>query len=106
MSEQQRKGSFTAEELTPIVLSQLQNANKIKGVVRRSSQVSRHGHGDSESESCGEESRKKTAEAFMSGIKSALNDQNDNRFNYNHGLVSVLIFLFIHVLFSTVMTNP
>ena len=103
---ERRKGSITAEELTPIVLSQLQTATKAKeesrrqrregkssqspgggvktgAVITRSSNnpggsVSAHGAEgaqqvlDSGSESCGEESRMRTAEAFMSGIQSAL----------------------------------
>ena len=88
----ERRPSFTTEELTPIVLSQLQTTTKKKEESRRQRrenagnrtpnprsnnvlEVPRSGiplTGDSGSESCSEESRMKTAEAFMSGIQSAL----------------------------------
>ena len=92
---EQRRPSFTTEELTPIVLSQLQTTTKKKEESRRqrreNARTPNSGGGaksnnalevpsattslltgDSGSESCGEESRMKTAEAFMSGIQSAL----------------------------------
>ena len=93
---EQRRPSFTTEELTPIVLSQLQTTTKKKEESRRQRRENARtpnsvgakssGNnvlevpsaatslltGDSGSESCGEESRMKTAEAFMSGIQSAL----------------------------------
>ena len=121
MEQQQRKmnltekrPSITAEELTPIVLNQLQTTSKLKEENRRLRRGSRsnsnsstpaisdhhmlqrqgssgrqstiaHGSGggssigsnsnhvnDSGSESCGEEARIRTAEAFMSGIQSAI----------------------------------
>ena len=85
-----RKASISHEELTPIVLSQLQTASKQKEESRKHKRGSNHGNNqrqqqqqqqqsqavvvDSGSESCGEETRMRTAEAFMSGIQSALQD--------------------------------
>ncbi|TRY71051.1 hypothetical protein TCAL_12313 [Tigriopus californicus] len=79
-----RKPSLTAEELTPIVMSQLQTTNKLKEESRRQrlnsqrqKQLGMDGLKnpkslDSGSESCGEESRKRTAQDFISGIQSAI----------------------------------
>ncbi len=103
-----KRPSITAEELTPIVLNQLQTASKLKEErrnLRRGSRSSNsstpaeslrqtlnpsrqssNGGGtqsitnviDSGSESCGEEARIKTAEAFMSGIQSAIHSSAGN----------------------------
>ena len=117
MASLERKPSITAEELTPIVLNQLQSTNKRKEDARRNKRgthpepaghsVNNNGKSqgqtnnnkhqdhikgdpvsnivrtsgisvDSGSESCGEESQKRTAAAFMSGIQSALQDRPDN----------------------------
>ena len=87
-----RRPSFTTEELTPIVLSQLQTTTKKKEESRRQRRENARtpnaaggGNnvlevpsaktsltGDSGSESCGEESRMRTAAAFMSGIQNAV----------------------------------
>ena len=109
----ERKPSMTADELTPIVLNQLQSTSKIKEVNRklkrgsnRSSQSSTPASAEpksgrssgtsngidtnppgvkarpleSESESsCGEESRRRTAEAFMSGIQSAIQEKAEGQ---------------------------
>ena len=113
MNLTEKRPSITAEELTPIVLNQLQTTSKLKEENRRLRRGSRsnsnsstpaisdhhmlqrqgssgrqstiaHGSGgssigsnsnhvnDSGSESCGEEARIRTAEAFMSGIQSAI----------------------------------
>ena len=100
----QRRPSFTTEELTPIVLNQLQTTTKKKEESRRQRRENARTPnvgggcgvgaakssanalevpsaataltGDSGSESCGEESRMKAAEAFMSGIQSALEQPN------------------------------
>ncbi len=95
-----RKSSISAEELAPIVMSQLAVANKRKEESRRQRRGGGNGSGannnaaaaasaaaaagprgyglDSGSESCGEEGRRRTAEAFMSGIQSALGDSNSS----------------------------
>ena len=97
---EQRRPSFTTEELTPIVLNQLQTTTKKKEESRRQRRENARTPnvggggakssanalevpsaattltGDSGSESCGEESRMKAAEAFMSGIQSALEQPN------------------------------
>ena len=99
---EQRRPSFTTEDLTPIVLNQLQTTTKKKEESRRQRRENARtpnvgggtsgakGNanslevpsaataltGDSGSESCGEESRMKAAEAFMSGIQSALEQPN------------------------------
>ena len=98
LSLTEKRPSISAEELTPIVLSQLQTTSKLKeenrklrrgsrssnsstpasavGGERPNSGGSRLGqppnHLDSGSESCGEEARIRTAEAFMSGIQSSI----------------------------------
>ena len=114
MNLAEKRPSITAEELTPIVLNQLQTTSKLKEENRRLRRGSRSnsnsstpaildhpllqrsqgssgrqsaiaGSGgssgssigtnhvnDSGSESCGEEARIRTAEAFMSGIQSAI----------------------------------
>jgi hypothetical protein len=99
----EKRPSITAEELTPIVLSQLQTTSKLKEETRKlrrgsrssnsstpastvpdttvlnPSRQSSNGHQsiiDSGSESCGEEARIRTAEAFMSGIQSAIHSTN------------------------------
>ena len=95
----EKRPSITAEELTPIVFNQLQSTSKWKEETRKlrrgsrssnsSTPASVHAHQetgsniqekghhhrlafDSGSESCGEEARIRTAEAFMSGIQSAI----------------------------------
>eukprot|EP00093_Oithona_nana_P001773 01773.XXX_148_9859_1 [CDS] Oithona nana genome sequencing. len=99
LSLTEKRPSITAEELTPIVLNQLQTTSKLKEENRKLRRGSRssnsstpastsdrqvstgsrqsvQNHGgvviDSGSESCGEEARLRTAEAFMSGIQSAI----------------------------------
>lgn len=99
LSLTEKRPSITAEELTPIVLSQLQTTSKMKEENRKLRRGSRSSnsstpastigaaserqssgsrqqqpliHMDSGSESCGEEARIRTAEAFMSGIQSAI----------------------------------
>ena len=104
----EKRPSITAEELTPIVLSQLQTTSKMKEENRklrrgsrssnsstpasfagsqfdRQTSCSRTGqqsaqqsaiNSGSESE-CGEEARVRTAEAFMSGIQSAIQSEVD-----------------------------
>ena len=113
MNLTEKRPSITAEELTPIVLNQLQTTSKLKeenrrlrrgsrsnsnsstpassdhpmlqrqGSSGRQSTIAGSGGGvgssigtnhvnDSGSESCGEEARIRTAEAFMSGIQSAI----------------------------------
>ena len=105
----EKRPSITAEELTPIVLSQLQNASKLKEESRKLRRGSRSSNSStpaslggipgqfdrqnsgsrgsntqqsavinsgSESE-CGEEARVRTAEAFMSGIQSAIQSEVD-----------------------------
>ncbi len=88
VSEFRRKSSFSAEELTPIVLNQLQTANKLKESRRQRRQfqensnnsAANNGHtADSGSESCGEEHKQRAAEAFMSGIQSALSSQQQQQ---------------------------
>ncbi len=92
-SAEPRKSSITADELTPIVINQLQTATKKKEETRRQRREAAAAAaaaaskpasssnlevpltgvaGDSGSESCGEESRMRTAAAFMSGIRNAL----------------------------------
>ena len=98
----EKRPSITAEELTPIVLSQLQTTSKLKEENRRLRRGSRSNSNsstphsaehpllqrqgssgrqssnhviDSGSESCGEEARIRTAEAFMSGIQSAIHSE-------------------------------
>lgn len=77
-----RRPSITTEELTPIVLSQLQTASKQKEEYRRQRQQQRPSGGgrarDSGSESCGEEARLKTAHDFISGIQSAISADQRN----------------------------
>ena len=104
----EKRPSITAEELTPIVLSQLQTTSKMKEESRklrrgsrssnsstpaslggtaqfdrqnsgsRSGQLTQQSALNSGSESeCGEESRVRTAEAFMSGIQSAIQSEVD-----------------------------
>lgn len=99
----EKRPSITAEELTPIVLSQLQTTSKLKEENRRLRRGSRSNSNsstphssdhpllqrqgssgrqssnhviDSGSESCGEEARIRTAEAFMSGIQSAIHNES------------------------------
>merc|ERR1712172_231719 len=104
----EKRPSITAEELTPIVLNQLQTTSKMKEESRklrrgsrssnsstpaslggtaqfdrqnsgsRSGQLNQQSALNSGSESeCGEESRVRTAEAFMSGIQSAIQSEVD-----------------------------
>jgi len=61
--DQRRRASFTREELTPIVLDQLQTAKLRRAASNRTGD--RHSGSDSDS-------RKWAAEAFMTGIQSAL----------------------------------
>lgn len=127
-----RKPSISADQLTPIVLNQLQSTNKLKEGNRklkrgssRSSQNSTPASNDqnrsgrssgnanlsngnenslvvpqqkkpndwSESESsCGEESRRRTAEAFMSGIQSAIQEKSsEGKGVENSGLSAELV---------------
>eukprot|EP00095_Tigriopus_kingsejongensis_P006186 maker-scaffold191_size271209-snap-gene-1.35 protein:Tk06186 transcript:maker-scaffold191_size271209-snap-gene-1.35-mRNA-1 annotation:"s6 family -specific metalloendopeptidase adhesin" len=90
----ERKPSLTADELTPIVMNQLQTTSKLKEESRRQRMINNHQRFkqqqqvirgedtlripslDSGSESCGEDSRQKTAKAFMSGIQSAISASN------------------------------
>ena len=104
----EKRPSITAEELTPIVLSQLQTTSKMKEESRKlrrgsrssnsstpaslgvatqfdqqnsgrcSGQLTQQSALNSGSESeCGEELRVRTAEAFMSGIQSAIQSEVD-----------------------------
>ena len=102
LSLAEKRPSITAEELTPIVLNQLQTTSKLKEESRKLRRGSRSSNSstpastgaavgplldqaipsngslvgnqnyESGSESCGEEARIRTAEAFMSGIQSAI----------------------------------
>ena len=102
LSLTEKRPSITAEELTPIVLNQLQTTSKLKEENRKLRRGSRSSASstpasipgssldrplsaaklqasiDSGSESCGEESRLRTAEAFMSGIQSAIQLDGQN----------------------------
>ena len=97
LSLTEKRPSITAEELTPIVLNQLQTTSKMKEESRKLRRGSRSSTSstpasividkpvnaianqlDSGSESCGEEARLRTAEAFMSGIQSAIQSDAQN----------------------------
>eukprot|EP00092_Neocalanus_flemingeri_P000850 GFUD01000907.1.p1 GENE.GFUD01000907.1~~GFUD01000907.1.p1 ORF type:complete len:3255 (-),score=789.69 GFUD01000907.1:272-10036(-) len=82
----EKRPSITEKELTPIVLNQLQSTKKHKDELRKARRGSHPKTelqppeksaatdivSDSGAESCSEEARIKTAEAFMTGIHSAL----------------------------------
>ena len=117
----EKRPSITAEELTPIVLSQLQTTSKMKEESRklrrgsrssnsstpaslggpqfdrqnsgsRSGQLTQQSALNSGSESeCGEESRVRTAEAFMSGIQSAIQLEVDTGAGEAAGLSAELV---------------
>merc|ERR1712089_8013 len=77
----EKRPSITEKELTPIVLNQLQNTKKHKDELRKARRGSAPKPevpppadlvSDSGAESCCEEVRIQTAEAFMTGIQTAL----------------------------------
>ncbi len=117
----EKRPSITAEELTPIVLSQLQTTSKLKEESRKLRRGSRSSNNstpastagdnrsgsrgslgqavsnshlqivDSGSESCGEEARLRTAEAFMSGIQSAIQSDGGQSLAGADGLSAELV---------------